>query len=319
MLYRVTGIAAVGVLLSGCLFNPFARDAQPAAEPVTEIVEIAGTRQVAVVLSNDLPEFVAIADELNRRFSKDITVHSLGGKPGNAERVLAEIDAAGADQLVAVGLLAAKIGRERQGRPMVFCQTYNYKEHGLVSANSKGVGLLPPFDKQFETWHELDPKIKRIGLLSGPDKDELLVELRQAGDRRGIGVISRAVSSDKEALLEFKRMMSNIQGLIILPDNRILSPRVLREIMSLGAKRRTQIVVYAPGLLNLGALMSFTGRPDDIANAVVKRLESVQADGRIPGPGLIPLEEIRVQVNPAMADHLSLIIPEPLAGSTGNR
>jgi ABC-type uncharacterized transport system substrate-binding protein len=320
LLCRVTGIAAVSVLLTGCLINPFAQDAQPAAEPVAKAAKTAITRQVAVVLSNELPDFVAIANELENRLGNEkVTVHNLDGKPGNAEHVLAEVDAAGADQLVAVGLLAAKVGREQQSRPMVFCQTYNYKQYGLLSETSKGIGLLPPFDKQFDTGHELDSKLKRIGLLSGPNQEDLLAEIRLAGDDKGIEVISRVVNSDKEALLEFKRMMANIQGLIILPDNRILSPGVLRELMSLGAKHRTQIAVYAPGLLNLGALVSFTGRPTDIAGAVITRLENIQTDGRIPGPDLVPLKDISVQVNPAVADHLSLIIPARLARSPGSR
>ena len=51
---RVTGIAAVSVLLTGCLINPFAQDAQPAAEPVAKAAKTAITRQVAVVLSNEI-------------------------------------------------------------------------------------------------------------------------------------------------------------------------------------------------------------------------------------------------------------------------
>ena len=123
----------------------------------------------------------------------------------------------------------------------------------------------PPFDLQLDAWQTLSPALRSVGVIAGPNQDGLIAEIEEAAAAANVELLSRTVHSDKEALLAFKRLTPNIQGLWLLPDNRILSPRVVREIMSYSAKRKTQIVVFGPSLLGFGALMSVTSTADDVA------------------------------------------------------
>ncbi|MGI9219430.1 MAG: ABC transporter substrate-binding protein [Woeseiaceae bacterium] len=270
--------------------------------------------KVAIVLSLDIPDFNRIADALGVRLGEgNYSVHHLNGKPENGRNVQAEILAEESNQLVAVGLLAAKFGRTQQIRPMVFSQVYDYQKHNLVSLNSRGVAFLPPFDLQFESWRQLSPDLVRVGVVTGPNQEELLEQIRQAAAKKNIEVLSRTVESDKEALLEFRRLAPRIQGLLILPDNRVLSPGSLRETMAIAAKRRTQVAVYSPGLLDFGALLSFSGTPEDVAKNIDAGLRQYSSNGEIPGPELRSLTAIDVRVNPVVAGHLSLSIPAQYA------
>lgn len=317
MLTRI-GVVAAFAVLSGCaLFQT----TEPAEAPVVPVViepiaapePVKAIPRVAVLLSQDIPAFESIATELQSDLGADnVTVHSLSGKPYNSAKVMEQIRESNPDHLVSVGLLAAKVGRDAEW-PMVFCQTYNYQEHGLVSDRSKGVSFLPPFEAQFESWQKLAPNLRSVGVLTGPNQEDLVARIERAAAKENIQVVSRTVSSDKEAFLEFKKLVPEIQGLLLLPDNRILSPRVLRQIMTTGAKRRTQIAVYSPALLDLGALISFSGDPADIADAIRGRIDTTAADGTIPGPALAPLSRVDVRVNPAVASHLSLDVPQQLA------
>ena len=52
-------------------------------------------------------------------------------------------EAAQAQQIVAIGLTAAKVGQSFADTPMVFCQVYNFEQYDLLSDTTRGVDLLP--------------------------------------------------------------------------------------------------------------------------------------------------------------------------------
>jgi ABC-type uncharacterized transport system substrate-binding protein len=282
----------------------------PEAEPEADQQPV----QTAILLSDNIPVFASIAKELQQRVGGGhYTIHNLHGRPGDGRRVKAEIARSDAKQLVAIGLLAAKVAREIEGQRMVFCQVFNYQDHDLISATSKGVSFLPPFDLQVEAWRELSPELRNVGVIAGPNQEGLIAEIRRAAEKQKIELLSRTVNSDKEALLAFRRLTPNIQGLWLLPDNRILSPQVIREIMSYSAKHRTQLVVFGDALLGMGALISITSNDADVADQVLTRLSRVARNGNLAGPEMVPLTQMQTKINLEVARHLGLTVPERFA------
>jgi len=267
--------------------------------------------RTALLLSDDIPAFSAIAEAIVARIGDaPLSIHNLDSNPVNALRIRAA--AAEADRLIAVGLFAATVARQIEGKPLVFCQVFNYQDYELISASSKGVNMLPPFDLQLDAWLELAPDLERIGIILGPDQEPLIEEIRAAVQARQVELVVRTVESDKEALYNFKRMTQDIQGLWLLPDNRVLSPEVVREIMSYSARHRTQVVVFGANLLDLGALMSVTTDPGDIADRVLERIARVDADDRVAGPEMQPLTMLDVDINTEVARYLGLTVaPQP--------
>ncbi len=290
--------------------------AEPAPLPTTSPEPVPPPLPVrtALLLSNDIPAFSAIAEEIVARIGDaPLSIYNLDGNPANISRIRAE--AAEADRLVAVGLLAASVAREIEDKPLVFCQVFNYQDHDLISASSKGVKLLPPFNLQLDEWLALAPELERIGIVVGPGQEQLVREIQIAAQSAQIELAVRTVQSDKEALYDFKRMTQDIQGLWLLPDNRVLSPEVVREIMSYSARHRTQVVVFGANLLDLGALMSVTSDPGDIAERVLERLASIDADNRVPGPDMQSLTTLNVDVNAEAARYLGLSLAPQSARS----
>jgi len=263
--------------------------------------------RTTLLLSDDIPEFAEIASEIVSRISSEhLSVHNLDGNPANIARIKAE--AAGADRVIAVGLLAATVGQAIQSEHMVFCQVFNYRDHNLLSATSKGVNLLPPFDLQLQQWTALAPDLSRVGIISGPNQNDLIAEIRTAATQQGIDLQVREVSSDKAALYAFKQLTPDIQGIWLLPDNRILSPEVVREIMSYSARHRKQVLVFGRNLLSVGGLMNIASDPADVAEQVLAQLDDILADGTLAGPEMRPLTTLQVEVNPEVARHLGLSI-----------
>ena len=326
---RARSLALVGaVLVAGCVLVPPAPPVEPPPpiEPVAAEPEIAPpppapvvpaprrAPRTAVLVSDDIPEYMRIAEEILRRDPEHVTVHNLDGQQANAESVLTEIDRVSSDRVIAIGLLAATIGR-RSGAPMVFCQVYNYQDYDLLSPTSKGVYLLPPFALQLEAWKRLSKDLKAIGVLTGPGQEALIAEIQQTVERSGLTLAVATVRSDQEALLAFKDMTQAIDGLWLLPDNRILSPDVIREIMSYSAKHRKQVVVFGNALLGLGALMSVTSDERDVAERVLARFENVSENGRLLGPDMQQLTKIHTDVNHEVARYLELVVPDQIIGA----
>jgi ABC-type uncharacterized transport system substrate-binding protein len=300
--------------------------AAPAPEPVVEpappppppeIPASTAPLRTAVLLSDDIPEFSSIAREIELRAdSEHLVVYNLDGKLSNAARIRAE--AQGVDQVIAIGLLAATVGREIESKRMVFCQVFNYRDHDLLSSTSKGVNMLPPFDAQLQRWIALSPDLQGVGIIIGPNQKDLIAEIRSATQSRGIELAVREVSSDKEALYEFKRLTPDVQGFWLLPDNRILSPEVVREIMSYSARHRKQIPVFGSNLLSVGGLISFTSDPADVAEQVLARLDQDFEGGALTGPEMRPLTRLQVEINSEVARHLDLDISGTIMSASNN-
>jgi len=286
----------------------------PEPQPVAPEPAPAEPQHTAVLLSDDIPVFAAIADEVQRLVGQEdqLTIHNIDGDPSNIARIKTEV--ANADQLVAIGLLAATVGQQLDGKRMVFCQVFNYQDSELISPLSKGVNLLPPFEIQLAEWLKLAPELRSVGIITGPGQAALADEIRAATQAHGIELKLRTVGSDKEALYAFKRLTPEIQGLWLLPDNRILSPEVVREIMSYSARHRTQVVVFGANLLGMGGLMSVTSDAADVAEQVLARFDQVTDDGELTGPNMRPLTKMLVEVNADVARHLGLA--EQLANVT---
>jgi|GEM_PF-395550 len=282
----------------------------PKAEPAIEQIEIV-PQSVAIILSNNTPGYTEIAEALQRQLGdRSHEIFYLNGDVATASAVAKQIHTSKHDRVVAVGLLAAQAVRPLRDKQVVFSQVFNHREHGLVAAHSKGVSVVPPPKLLFHVWRDIDPELGVIGIVTGPDHDGLITDIKREAEHAGIAVLYEQVESDKEALYVFRRMVPNIQGFWILPDNRILSPSVIKEIISYGRKHKKQVVGFSSMLLKLGALMSFENRSVDVAKTALSRFQRIAESTSIPGPEVLALTDMRIRINSDAVAELQLVVPE---------
>ena len=265
---------------------------------------------IAILVSDSIPAYNGIAAALSEvAGERRIAVFDLDGDPARIGAVMEKVRKSGSDQLVAIGLLAARAGHEYSESPIVFCQVFNHQDDNLLASGSRGVALVPPFSMQLEAWQTLSPQLRRIGVITGPGHEELIREATVAARTAGIELVSRVVKSDKETLYVFKRLVPEIEGLWLLPDNRILSPNVLRELMQYSRKHNQQIVAFNPALLEWGAVMSVTATDTDVARQVLGLIDEPAPRGDAKTGTLTPLTEMHVEINEALARRLGLDVP----------
>jgi hypothetical protein len=93
-------------------------------------------------------------------------------------------------------------------------------------------------------------------------------------------------------------MIRDIDGFLLLPDNRILSSRVLQEMMTEAKRHRVPVTVPNDALLSLGASISMTASAADIARTIVKVVRAIQAGNIANVPPVTRLTEILVKTGP---------------------
>jgi ABC-type uncharacterized transport system substrate-binding protein len=182
-------------------------------------------------------------------------------------------------------------------KPVVFSQVFNYEAHNLLGEQSRGVSPLAPLDAQLAAWKGIDPTIARIGVIIGDGHEQLLADAQAAAEKHGIELRIQVTGSDQETLYFFRRMIRDIDGFWLFPDNRVLSPRALQEM--LGEARRHQVPVNVPSesMLQLGATVSMSTVAADIAATIAGIVQDIQAGALARIPPISQLSEIRVVTN----------------------
>jgi ABC-type uncharacterized transport system substrate-binding protein len=248
---------------------------------------------VAVVLSARQPAFDSVAQELSQRLA-GARIYDLSDTSVSAEQTFRQIGDSDAVAVVAIGMSAARSAVALARVPVVFCQVFNYQEHGLVTGGSRGVAALAPLDTHLAAWKKANPSLKRVGAILGSGHDALVTEARLAAERHGVELSLVIVNSDQEAQYAFRRMVSEIDGFWLFPDNRILSSRSLHEMLALAGRRQVEVAVSSESLLALGARLSVSAVPADIAATVVDVLRRIEAGQLAAVPSISPLSSAEV-------------------------
>ncbi len=313
---RALVLAALAAMLGACATPPAATGVAGDAAPVdppsptprSDIVVVKPTDptpttpsvpqkppQVAVVLTSRTPAFEDVATALAEQI-ENLSIYDLGDKSQPPINAFKLINDSPTDVVVAIGLRAARSSTALSAVPVVFSQVFNYRDHGLLKEKSRGVAAIAPMQAQLAAWKEAEPDLNSVGLVIGPGHDDLLEEAELAADRHDVKLLTAVVTSDQQALYDFKRMVRNIDGFWLLPDNRILSSRALNEIFEHSKRRGVSVLVPTPTMLPSGATISVSTDANDIAERIHGVVQDI-VDGDIDKvPPVTPLTAVHVQV-----------------------
>jgi hypothetical protein len=313
---RYVIVIAILLTLHGC--------AQQAAKtvlpiPVAEIkVEAAADAsikritptQVVIFVSEDIPAYSEVAKSLSKLLGGKSNIQYLGPNSLENLKTVSKFKNDANVQIVSIGLNASIAAKTLISRQVIFCQVYNYQDHTLLSSKHKGVSILPSLSKSFATWRTLSPRTTDIGLINGPGMEDVMQAAKAAAQTYGFKLHYETVNTDKEYQYAYKKISPKVQGYWLLPDNRVLSENILRDIMNFSVRNNKQVVVFNDELLKLGGLFSIGSEYRDIAQQVFERLEQAQTTDAIPGPDLVYPEKIKFRINSIMAQRLNINIPK---------
>lgn len=275
-----------------------------------------GARADIIVLASDDRGAVAAATAaLQGVYTGKVTVHNLAGSREREGDIVRAIKASSVGQVVAVGLLAAQVARQRlDQKQVVFCQVLNVEEFNLVAPWMKGVSGIPSLVKQFAAWKMLDPNLRKVGLITGRRATYMVSEAQSAAKALGLELDHVAVSSDRAVLSALQQLRERrIQGLWLAPDSTILSQRTILDVMANSVRHNLPVLAFSPALLKEGALLSATSDTREIAAMAIDRLKrATPGADSVPGEALEPLSGAQITISAAAVARFNLTIPAKL-------
>jgi len=271
----------------------------PEPEPPPRIVAPPPLPEVAIVLASRQPAYEEVANELGSML-ENISIYDLSDRSQPPVAAFRVINDSNSGAVIAIGLQAAKMSIAMAQMPVIFSQVFNYREHGLITDNSRGVAALAPLDAHLSAWKKVDPTLARVGMIIGEGHEELVAEAEVAAARHGVELHIRETHSDQETLYQFKRMIREIDGFWLFPDNRILSPRILRDMLEQANRRHVPVAVSHEAMLSMGAAISVSTVASDIAATIISVLQRINAGEIDKVPPVTGLSEVRVVTNDAL-------------------
>jgi ABC-type uncharacterized transport system substrate-binding protein len=260
---------------------------------------------VAVLFEAATANSAAVAEEIAALLPADryrVSQIAIGEAPAPLE-ALRTAPAA----IVAVGLKAVEAARSQlPGKPIVFCQVFAYEEALDGGGPIWGVHSVPPLTLQLRNWKAVDPTLRTVAVILSEMHADLAAEAVRAAETSATGVRLEISASDRETLYLFKRLASDVDGLWLFPDNRVLSPTVLRELLGYASSHGVGVLTFNDALLQWGALLSVSSSPEDVAQRVREVLDRVVA-GKTQGlPAMTQLSVLDLQINQNVANRLGL-------------
>lgn len=270
----------------------------------------AARADIILLVSDDKGAVAVAARAVQAAYQGRIEVHNLGGSRNAENRIVQSIRDSQVGQVVAVGLLAAQVARQRlEGKQVVFCQVLNFEEFDLVAPWIKGVSGIPSLPRQFTAWKMLDPSLRKVGLVTGKHARYMVLEAEAAAKAAGLEIEHVEVSSDRAVLSALQELRERrIQGLWLAPDSSILSQRTIFDVMAFSVRHQLQVLAFSPALLKEGALLSATADTREVASTALERLRKAGAGPAVAGEALAPLGGARITVSAAAAARFGLTI-----------
>lgn len=269
---------------------------------------------IILLLSDDKASVSGVARAIQASYTGKIEVHNLNGTRAQESEVVQAIRDSQKRNVVAVGLLAAQVARQRlSSKLVVFCQVLNVEEFDLVTPWMKGVSGIPSLSRQFTAWKLLDPALRKIGVITGRNAKYMVEEAEAAAKANGLELEHVEVSSDRAVSFAAQDLRDRkVQGLWLAPDSSILSQRAILDLMSFSVKNHLQVLAFSPALLKEGALLSATSDFEEIARLVLDRVRKTTGAQSIPGDAVASLGAARIVVSGGAATRFGLAVSAKL-------
>lgn len=277
--------------------------------PVAEVPEVRKKEGVIILLSSDAEAYQQLANRLSRKLGKQAIQMTMNLRPAENRALLDSIRESDKEQVVALGLAAAKLVKDLDDKQVVFAQVINHGEYSFISDNMKGISALPAPEQVFRDWKAIYPALSSVAIVAGDNLDSFMEQAEKAASEQGIRLEFKQVKTDKEFIYQSKNIPLDIEGQWILPDYRVLSVKALKEVMAYASRRGRQIAVFSPKLLPFGGLFYVDNNEAAVVQAIVKRLEQASTEEHIPGAGIVEVLRHDIEINPKIARQLNLKIP----------
>lgn len=223
-----------------------------------------------------------------------------------------------ADVLLVIGSPALQVAvAEFSQTPLIFCFVLDYVSvAGALMAKEtsdvSGVAMTVPPGEQIRALTEINPQIKRLGVVYDKSKSGGLVEqLNKASKALGIRIVARDVDNKEDAVNAIAKLQGEIDAYLMLPDTTVTTPETVKYLLLFSFKNQIALVGLSEKYVKQGALLSLSfdskaigKQVGALANEHRERLATGNK-GRIVDP-----KPLRLFVNKNTSEQMNIKIPD---------
>jgi len=267
-------------------------------------------------MSNKVPEY----EEALKGFKQSgpfqiVAEYDMDGDPKQGQKYLDEIDVkVKPDLIFAVGRWALQATINRPvSIPVVYAMVLNPPSIlGPGAKNITGASMNVPVEQAIRLFKQLGPDIKRIGVVYNPARTGYLVKQAQAlAVQQGLDLVTRDISSSKEAPAALQSLQGTVDALWIVPDETVLSQPIIQQMLKTAFGWKIPVLGLTDRHAEMGALfaLSFASGQDigvqagDLAQAIL----SGRAASDVPYTNA---RKVALTVNLKTAQKLGLEVPK---------
>lgn len=270
---------------------------------------------VAILMSSEIPLFKEAEAGFKSVIRGNVPTYVVDAVNDPDNKILVrKLRRENIDLLLVIGSQAMQIAvKNFKHIPLVFCFVLDYSrilnaESATERIDLSGVTLFVAPDEQIKTLLEINPQVKRLGIVYDRSKSSEMVEqARRAAQRLGISLLAKGISSKEEAINAISAMEGEIDAFLMLPDFTVLTPESVKYLLLSSFKNKISLVGLSEKYVKQGALLSLSFDSKEIGKQAGElaydRLENMQSK-------IVDPRTLRLFVNKNTAAQLNITIPD---------
>ena len=192
--------------------------------------------------------------------------------------------------IVALGTQACSVMAKKKNQIPLLCALLPRTSFESVMRESvrspsdlfSAIYLNHPFTRQLDLLQLAMPKVRRVGVLWGPESRLRDGEknLARAIHARGLQLVSVQVEQSEPVFKSLKQLVEKVDVVLAIPEPQIYNSGNIQNIMLTTFRARVPMLAFSPAYVRAGALLSLYSTPGQIGQqAGVMANEALQGRG----------------------------------------
>src|SRR5262249_34692644 len=129
-------------------------------------------------------------------------------------------------------------------------------------------------------FHEVAPRVKRIGVIHSQVVTPIVAEASTAASRLGLRLSARTVTSSREVAGAFSELSGQIDALWLVPDSQVMNEKGFAYLLRAFRDANIALFGFIDGLTQAGALASISPDYQDIGARAAELVAQTVEHGR---------------------------------------
>lgn len=245
--------------------------------------------QVLIVTSGDSAPYAETAQHL----ASGIERNGLGRARTIGADALARADPSGADLVVALGVKATQAAAARNERiPVIstliprvsFEKIVRQYDNRRGGRHFSAAYLDQPMDRQLDLIRLVLPDKKRVGVVIGPESEDMLARLQTEVRAQGMELHAVRIGSEAELIPALEDLFGKTDVLLSLPDPLVFNAQTIPGLLLTSYHAGVPVIGFSPAYVRAGALAAVHSTPAQLARQVLEMLAPFAAGRGLPPP-----------------------------------